>query len=93
MLDSHMRGVLEKIIDQVITSIPRLQSSVREEGKDKLQIKNEEDYMLGFVHGAIMSDFVTTFSAMNKRSINLEENEEAQAVAFNRTAEVCACIR
>jgi hypothetical protein len=92
MLDTHMRGILDKIIDQVINSIPlRLYSLRRGEGKE-LQVRNEEDYMLGFAHGAIMGGFITTFSAIHRRPTNYEEDQEARRLALNRSPEIREAI-
>jgi hypothetical protein len=92
MLDTHMRGILDKIIDQVINSIPlRLYSLRRREGKE-LQVRNEDDYMLGFAHGAIMGGFITTFSAIHRRPTNYEEDQEARRLALNRSPEIREAI-
>ena len=88
MLNTPMRGILDKIIDQVIISIPLRLPSLRKGEAKELQVRNEEDYMLGFAHGAIMNGFVTTFSAIHRRPTDYEEDQEALRVALNRTPEL-----
>jgi hypothetical protein len=92
MLDTQMRGILDKIIDQVIISIPLRLYSLRKREAKELQVRNEEDYMLGFAHGAIMGGFITTFSAIHRRPTNYEEDQEARRVALNRTPEIREAI-
>lgn len=92
MLDTHMRGVLDKIIDQVIISIPLRLSSFRKGEAKELRVSNEEDYMLGFAHGAIMGGFITTFSAIHRRPTNYDEDQEARKAALNRTPEIREAI-
>jgi hypothetical protein len=92
MLDTHMRVILDKIIDQVIISIPLRLSSLRKGEAIELQVRNEEDYMLGFVNGAIMGSFITTFSAIHRRPTNYEEDLEARKAALNRTPEIREAI-
>jgi hypothetical protein len=92
MLDTQMRGILDKIIDQVIISIPLRLYSLRKSEAKELQVRNEEDYMLGFAHGAIMGGFITTFSAIHRRPTNYEEDQEARRVALNRTPEIREAI-
>ena len=92
MLDTYMRIVLDKIIDQVIISIPLRLSSLRRGEAQELQVKNEEDYMLGFAHGAIMGGFITIFSAIHRRPTNYDEDQEARRMALNRTPEIREAI-
>jgi hypothetical protein len=92
MLDTQMRGILDKIIDQVIFSIPLRLYSLRKGEAKELQVRNEEDYMLGFAHGAIMGGFITTFSAIHRRPTNYEEDQEARRLALNRSPEIREAI-
>jgi hypothetical protein len=91
MLDTQMRGILDKIIDQVIISILLRLYSLRKGEAKELQVRNEEDYILGFAHGAITGGFITTFSAMHIRPTNYED-QEARRLALNRSPEIREAI-
>jgi hypothetical protein len=87
-----MRGTLEQIIDQVLIAIPLRKSSLQMGEAKGLHVKNEEDYLLGFAHGAIMGNFVAVFLGIMKRMPNDEEAKEVQTVAFNRTPQLREAI-
>ena len=92
MLDSEMRGALETIADAVINAIPNLASSMKQEEAEMLNVKNNDDYLLGYAHGEIMGSFSTTFLAENKRPTNEEEHQQARDIVYNRTDEIMKAI-
>jgi hypothetical protein len=92
MLDLEMRGALETIADAVINAIPNLASSMKQEEAEMLMVKNNDDYLLGYAHGAIMGSFSTTFVAANKRPTNEEEYQQAREIVYNRTNEIMKAI-
>ena len=58
MLDSNIRGSLDHIIDQMVSSFPATLSWLREGGlKANLHIDNKKDYALGYIHGVIKASF------------------------------------
>ena len=92
MLQPQIRGTIDTIIDQMLTVIPREMSYLRDGGAKVLHVKNLEDYLLGFVHGAIMGSFNVVFSGIMKRQPNDEEQEEAQNIVFQRTSQLREAI-
>jgi hypothetical protein len=92
MLQPQIRGTLDTIIDQMLTVIPREMSYLRDGGAKVLHVKSLEDYLLGFVHGAIMGSFNVVFSGIMKRQPNDEEQEEAQNIVFQRTSQLREAI-
>ena len=92
MLDSEMRGVLETTADAVINAIPNLASSMTQEEAKKFNVKNNDDYLLGYGHGEIMGSFATAFLAANKRPTNEEEYQQAREIVYNRTDEIIKAI-
>jgi hypothetical protein len=92
MLDSEMRGFLETIAEAVINAIPNLASNMKQEEAKKLKVMNDDDYLLGYAHGAIMGSFATTFLAEYKRPTNEEEDQQARVIVYNRTDEIMRAI-
>jgi hypothetical protein len=89
MLDSNIRGSLDQIIDQMVSSLPITLSWLREAGlKATLHIDNEKDYALGYAHGVIKASFLSTFFMQNKRHPEVEETIEADTIIYKRTAEL-----
>ena len=88
MLDEKMRGSLELIIDQVVTSLPQRLYLLQRGEAAALQVKNESDYTLGFAHGAIRPGFHSAFIMLRGRPPNDEEAMEAESVTYNRTPEL-----
>jgi hypothetical protein len=89
MLDSNIRGSLDQIIDQMVSSLPITLSWLREAGlKANLHIDNEKDYALGYAHGVIKASFLSTFFMRNKRQPEAEETIEADTIIYKRTAEL-----
>jgi hypothetical protein len=88
MLAPQIRGTLDTIIDPMLNVIPREMSYLRDGGANVLHVKNLEDNLLGFVHGAIMGSFNVVFSGIMKRQPNNEEQEEARNIVFRRTSQL-----
>ena len=89
MLDSNIRGSLDRIIDQMVSSLPITLSWLREAGlKATLHIDNEKDYALGYAHGVIKASFLSTFFMRNKRQPEAEGTIEADTIIYKRTAEL-----
>jgi hypothetical protein len=89
MLDSNIRGSLDQIIDQMVSSLPITLSWLREAGlKANLHIDNEKDYALGYAHGVIKASFLSTFFMRNKRQPEAEETIEADTIIYKRTVEL-----
>jgi hypothetical protein len=61
MLNDKTREALEQLIGTVISSLPLILSSLRA-GKEDFHIQNEPDYILGLVHGMVISGFLSSFS-------------------------------
>ena len=91
MLNDKTREALEQLIGIVISSLPLILSSLRA-GKEDFHIQNESDYILGLIHGMIISGFLSSFFALNWRGPNQEEMMEVSKVLFNRTAELREAI-
>jgi hypothetical protein len=87
MLNDKTREALEQLIGIIVASIPLILSSLRA-GKEDFHIQNESDYILGLVHGMIISGFLSSFFALNWRGPNQEEMMEVSKVLFNRKAEL-----
>jgi hypothetical protein len=65
---------------------------MKQEEEQKLKVKNNDDYLLGYAHGAIMGSFATTFLAENKRPTNEEEDQQARDIVYNRTDQIMRAI-
>ena len=91
MLDDKTREALEQLIGTVISSLPLILSSLRA-GKEDFHIQNESDYILGLVHGMVISGFLSSFFVLNMRGPNQGEMTEVSKVLFNRTAELREAI-
>jgi hypothetical protein len=89
MLDIKVRGALEQVIDQFVSSFPKTVSSLREGiRKADLHIENENDYALGYAHGMITASFHATLLMLTNRLPNAEEKTEADTIIYNRTDEL-----
>ena len=71
-MDLHptTRAFLEQIIDNEIRQIQFVVSAIRNERFWTTTVKNEEDYVLDFVMGKIMSSSSSMFIAMHNRNGN-----------------------
>ena len=93
VLDQQARGELEKYIDFFIKNIPKLMSRFRsKEVKNKLQFKNEEDFLYGSVYGGIIWGYGEKFYAMFHKPLTEEEVLEVQTIVVNRMREVKEAI-
>jgi hypothetical protein len=74
-MDFHptTRAFLEQIIDNEIRQIQFVVSAIRNERFWTTTVKNEEDYVLGFVMGKIMSSSSSMIIAMHNRMGTLDE--------------------
>ena len=74
-MDLHptTRAFLEQIIDNEIRQIQFVVSAIRNERFWTTTVKNEEDYVLDFVMGKIMSSSSSMFIAMHNRMATLDE--------------------
>jgi len=83
------RGQLEKIIDDVISQAGNDMKVYRQpEIKKKFMIQREEDFVLGWAMGTIVSDFSNYFVHANKRMITLEELVELIKIISVRIREI-----
>jgi hypothetical protein len=60
MLDQHTRGILDKIIDQTVVSLPTSSPILHKLREAGLKIPSGLDY-LGYAHGSIYSSFLAPF--------------------------------
>ena len=90
MLDDDLRGILEKIIDGSIASLPSSSSSLRAAGEAGLDLKVKRglDYSLGYVHGAIMASFNCSFIMIKGRAPDTYEILEIAKIINRRTDEL-----
>ena len=75
-MDLHptTRALLEQIIDNEISQIQFVVSAIRNDERFwTTTVKNEENYVLGFVMGKIMSSSSSMFIAMHNRMGTLDE--------------------
>jgi hypothetical protein len=75
-MDLHptTRAFLEQIIDNEIRQIQFVVSAIRNDERFwTTTVKNEEDYVLGFVMGKIMSSSLSMIIAMHNRMGTLDE--------------------
>jgi hypothetical protein len=89
MLDSNIRGSLDQMIDQMVSTLPTTLLWLRE-GKRKadLHIDNEKDFALGFAYGAIKAILNATFLMLKSKPPKLEETREADMIIYNRIDEL-----
>ncbi len=87
------RGKLENIIDQQITQIPHAIQVCRTPGfNDLVGIKEESDFVLGFIYGNIFSGFAHYYVAKYGFPPKPELNQALGTVVFNRTKEIKEAI-
>jgi hypothetical protein len=88
-LDTETRGLLDKIIDNVVkTAGETVKVFFNPEPKKDLHIQNENDFAYGFALGMIQQTFLTGFLVMHMRIPNEGEKSEIGQVIFRRLAEV-----
>jgi len=84
------RELLEKVIDEEISKIPGLLKDMHlPHFKDTFQIKDEPEYVCGYVHGAIVGKFETVyFLAHSGKRPSVDEIDEIAKTIFGRTGEI-----
>ena len=90
-MDLHptTRAFLEQIIDNVLRQIQFVVSAIRNyERFWAMAVKNEEDYVLGFVMGKIMSSSSSMFIAMHNRMATIDEMKQILQVIHTRGEEI-----
>ena len=84
-----MRGVLEQYIDSIVIAIPNIIRVFFDPSKKaRLQIQNENDFVLGVALGNIQNAFLTTFVSTQARYQTQEELTEISNVIFKRIPEI-----
>ena len=84
-----MRGVLEQYIDSIVIAIPNIIRVFFDPSKKaRLQIQNENDFVLGVALGNIQNAFLTTFVSTQARYPTQEELTEISNVIFKRIPEI-----
>ena len=88
-LSTNDRGKLEKIIDHVISEAGNYVKACRQpEIKKGLMIQREEDFVLGWSLGTVVSDFSNYFFQANRRMITLDELFEVVKIVIMRIREI-----
>jgi hypothetical protein len=90
-MDLHptTRAFLEQIISNELRQIQFVVSAIRNDERFwTTAVKNEEDYVLGFVMGKIMSSSSSMFIAMHNRMATLDEMKQIHQVIRTRGAEI-----
>ena len=83
------RGMLEQIIDKVIGQIPSMIDATRESHfKSLLQIKEENDFVMGLAWGKIYTEFVAYLIASRGSSYDKEEGDKIAQIVMRRSAEI-----
>jgi hypothetical protein len=85
MLEPHIRGTLDNIIDKWLQALPDRIRSARKKGTWAPQVQNEIDYTLGYSHGAVKAGFIVAFTSTYNIFHNDEVMEEVDWILFNRT--------
>jgi hypothetical protein len=88
MLDDKLRGMLEKIIDQSVESLPSSSPSMNARREAGLNVQSDLDYSLGYAHGSIRASFYCTFIMINGRAPDTLETLEVDEVIYRRTGEL-----
>ena len=90
-MDLHptTRALLEQIIDNEIRQIQFVVSAIRNDERFwTTTVKNEENYVLGFVMGKIMSSSSSMFIAMHNRMGTLDEINQILQVIHTSGEEI-----
>ena len=83
------RGTLEQTIDQVISQIPAFLDSARDPHfKTRLQIKEENDFVMGLAWGKIYTEFVAYLIASRGSSFDDEEGRQIAQIVMRRSSEI-----
>ena len=93
VLDSRNKGILEKEIDNTISTIPIFVKKYRDTTmKERLKYKDEADFVLGFVWGKIIFTYIHNFWIKNRRFPSKDEMEEIHLIIERRTREMREAI-
>jgi hypothetical protein len=83
------RGTLEQTIDKVISQIPAMVEATRDPYlKSHLQIKEENDFVMGLAWGKIYTEFVAYLIASRGSSYDDEEGDKIAQIVMRRSAEI-----
>ena len=93
VLGDQIRGKVEKIIDEVISGIPKNVDMARTISAAKeFQIKNPDDFALGITWGVILRAISECFVTMYDRMPSEEERYEISDIVIKRTKEIKEAI-
>jgi len=88
-LDAETRGLIEKIIDNVLLYADKIiKLYFNPEVKKELHIQNESDFVLGFASGIMHAWCLSSFLSIHARFPNEHEQSEVAALINRRIAEV-----
>jgi len=87
------RGVLEKLIDRII-SIAKIDAKTfaDEKARKAFHIKNSEDFVFGIAYGQINSSFSGYFASFYQRQADAEELAEISDIVLRRLPEIRKAI-
>lgn len=88
MLEPEIKGVLEYRISEWIRTLPDRIRSARNDGRWALHVEHDEDYALGYSHGAIRAIFLTAFANVYGRYPDDQEIKEAEDITIRRNSEL-----
>jgi len=93
VLGDQIRGKVEKIIDEVISGIPKNVDMTRTVSAAKeFQIKNPDDFALGIAWGVILGAISECYVTMYDRVPSEEEMSEVSDIVIKRTKEIKEAI-
>jgi hypothetical protein len=90
-LDLEDRGLLDSLIDNMVKKLPDFVRAFRAEER-KYQIKNEEDFMLGWAHGRITATFSAFRISKKGQSLTVEEANQVERILQKRMGELRSAI-
>jgi hypothetical protein len=88
------RGMLEKIIDQQVSTIGKYVKTWRSPEYQKLyQIKDPDDFAYGYAQGSIIAKFETYYALVyNKKIPTADEIDEIAEITLKRSREIKEAI-
>ena len=87
------RGALEQTIDKVISQIPTMVEATRDPFfKSLLQIKEENDFVMGLAWGKIYTEFLAYLIASRGSSFDDKEGAEIAEIVMRRSSEIRTAI-
>lgn len=88
-LEIEARGLLDTYIDQMVAKVPEILRIYRDpEVKRLYQIKEENDFVLGILLGAISYGYAGAFMIAYHRTLTPEEVLDVKGVVIKRAAEL-----